>query len=111
MVDVQVAYDTNLPKAKEVIQAVADEVWREQLEGATIMQEPEIWGVQSFGDNSIAIRLALVTEPGEQFAVARVIRERLKYAFDEHDIEIPVPQRTVWMHQVGGTAEATTPAS
>ncbi|NNF65568.1 MAG: mechanosensitive ion channel family protein [Acidimicrobiia bacterium] len=110
VVDVQVAYDTDLPKAKEVIKAVADEVWGDQLEGATIMQAPEIWGVQSFGDNSIAIRLALVTEPGEQFAVARVVRERLKYAFDEHGIEIPFPQRTVWMHQVGG-GEAPTPAT
>lgn len=107
VVDVEVAYDTDLPKAKSVIKAVADEIWHEKTELATITEEPEIWGVQNFGENSIAIRLAVVTEPGEQFAVARLIRERLKYAFDEHGIEIPFPQRTVWMHQVG---EPPTPA-
>ncbi len=39
-------------------------------------------------------------EPAEQFAAARELRARLKYAFDEEGIEIPFPQRTVWMHQV-----------
>jgi small conductance mechanosensitive channel len=30
----------------------------------------------------------------------REVRKRLKLAFDREGIEIPFPQRTVWMHRV-----------
>ncbi|HEC08997.1 MAG TPA: mechanosensitive ion channel family protein, partial [Acidimicrobiales bacterium] len=49
------------------------------------------------GDSAIAIRLAVKTEPAEQWQTARLLRARLKQALDEAGIEIPFPQRTVWM--------------
>jgi small conductance mechanosensitive channel len=70
------------------------------LEAATVLEEPEIWGVEAFGASSIAIRLVLKVEPGEQWATAREVRKRLKAAFDDAGIEIPFPQRVVWMHNV-----------
>lgn len=99
VMDIEVAYDTDLTAASEIIKRVADDVWHSDLEHATVLEEPEIWGVEKFGDNSIAIRLVLVVEPGEQFATAREIRGRLKPAFDAAGIEIPFPQRTVWLHE------------
>jgi len=100
VLDVEVAYDTDLSTAASVIKETADTLWRDQLDTATILEEPEIWGVESFGASSIAIRLVLKVEPNEQWAAAREMRKRLKVAFDEAGIEIPFPQRTVWMHQV-----------
>ncbi len=97
VLDIEVAYDTDIAAATAVIKEVADGVWREQLPNATIIEEPTIAGVQSFGENAIAIRLMAKTEPGEHFATARELRGRLKVAFDEAGIEIPFPQRTVWM--------------
>ena len=113
MLDIEVAYDTDIPHAMTVIKHVADEVWREAPENATILEEPEIWGVEAFGASAIAIRLAVKVEPGEQWATSREIRKRLKHAFDEDGIEIPFPQRTVWMHEVAGEpapAPVETPA-
>jgi small conductance mechanosensitive channel len=98
VLDVEVAYDTDLGQASAVIKQVADSVWHDQLEAATVLEEPEIWGVQELGASGIAIRVALKTEPGEQFATAREMRRRIKLAFDEAAIEIPFPQRTVWIH-------------
>ena len=66
-----------------------------------MLEEPEIWGVQNFGADAISIRLAVKTEPGEQWATGRIIRARLKKAFDEHGIEIPFPQQTVWFRHQG----------
>jgi len=103
VLDVDVAYDTDIDLAASVIKQVADELWRENLESATILEEPEIWGVQNFGADSISIRLAVKTEAGEQWATGRQIRARLKKAFDANGIEIPFPQRTVWVHQVDDT--------
>jgi small conductance mechanosensitive channel len=100
VLDVEVAYDTDIPHAMRVIKEVADGVWQDQIEDATVLEEPEIWGVEMFGASSIAIRLVLKVEPGEQWATAREVRRRLKTAFDAEEIEIPFPQRTVWMRTV-----------
>jgi small-conductance mechanosensitive channel len=109
VLDIEVAYDTDLGDAMRVMKAVADEVWNDNLPHATIIEEPEIWGVQSFGSDAIAIRLVAKVEPGEQWATGREIRRRLKIAFDEAGIEIPFPQRTVWLHEVED--EPATPAA
>lgn len=104
IVDVEVAYDTDIAHAMEVIKEVADGLWREQPDSYTIIREPVVAGVQAFGENSIALRLMARTEPGEQFGTARELRRRLKYALDEAGIEMPFPQRTIWVrsHQGAG---------
>jgi moderate conductance mechanosensitive channel len=56
-----------------------------------------VWGVEDFGDNEITIRLVVKTKPQVQWKVARELRRRLKAAFDAEGIEIPFPQRTLWL--------------
>ena len=97
VLDVDVAYDTDITTAMAVIKQVADSVWQEQLPNATIIEEPAIAGVQSLGENAVSIRLMAKTEPGEHWAVSRELRARLKEALDEAGIEIPFPQRAIWV--------------
>ena len=97
IMEIDVAYDTDLDLAMETMKTVADGVWNEQLEEATIVEEPVISGIQNFGADAITIRLSVKTEPAEQWSTGRVLRKRLKEAFDEAGIEIPFPQRTVWL--------------
>ncbi len=112
VLDIEVAYDTDLDLASNVIKRVADEIWREGAGDATIIEEPEVWGVESFGPSAVAIRLAVKTEPAEQFRTARVIRRRLKQAFDDAGIEIPFPQQTVWFGETpAASTDASAPAS
>lgn len=99
VLDIEVAYDTNIEKASRVIKEVADQVWHEHVPNATIIEEPELWGVELFGESSIAIRLVCKVEPGEQWNTNRVIRRRVKEAFDREGIEIPFPQRVIWTKQ------------
>jgi small conductance mechanosensitive channel len=98
VLDVEVAYDTDLARASQIIKDVADSIFNDQLENATVLEEPEIWGIQELGASAIAIRVALKTEPGEQWATAREMRRRIKERFDAEGIEIPFPQRTIWVH-------------
>ncbi len=102
VLDIEVAYNTDMNLAMHVIKEVADGVWRDELEHATITEEPEIWGVENFGENAISIRLVVKVQPGEQWSTAREIRRRLKLAFDEHGIEIPFPQRVMWIKREDG---------
>jgi moderate conductance mechanosensitive channel len=81
---------------------VADEVWEDgEWGGDEVMERPEVWGVQSLGASSVAIRLVVKTEPSQQWAVERELRLRLKIALDEAGIEIPFAQQTVWLRHQG----------
>ena len=102
--DIEVAYDTDIDHAMEVMKRVLDEVWNEQPGYATIIEEPEVQGVQSFSANGVVIRAVAKTDPAEQWAVARKIRARFKKAFDDEGIEIPFPQRTIHLAD-GATTE------
>ena len=100
VLDIEVSYDTDLPHAMQVIKRVANGVWEEAPDNATILEEPEIWGVEALADSAIVIRLVMKVEPSEQWATARLVRGRIKEAFDAEGIRIPFPQQTVWLHQV-----------
>ena len=93
LLDVEVAYDTDIEQAKGVIKRVADTLWHERDD---ILEEPEVWGVERLGPNAIVIRLVVKTRPADQYDVSRELRQRLKEAFDAEGIEIPFPQQVVW---------------
>jgi small-conductance mechanosensitive channel len=94
LLDVDVAYDTDLAHARTVIKRVADELWSE---GTDILEEPDLWGVESLGQHAVTLRLVVKTRPSRQWVVSRALREEIKRAFDAEGIEIPFPQQTVWM--------------
>lgn len=102
LLDVEVAYDTDLRLAEGVIQRVANEMWRDpEWGGDELIEEPEVWGVQNLGASGIAIRLVIKTAPATQWQVERELRLRIKEAFDQAGIEIPFPQRTIWLRKEG----------
>jgi small-conductance mechanosensitive channel len=104
VVDVDVAYDTDIKRATDVIKATADAMWSDESAPSTMIEEPEVLGVENLGADGIAIRLMVKTAPDTQLAVARELRARIKRAFDAEGIEIPFPQRTVWHRVDDGTA-------
>ena len=93
LLDIQVAYGTDIAQARAVIKEVADAVWHESDD---VLAEPEIWGVEALGASGIDIRLVVKTRPSAQWDVARQVRERIAAAFAEEGIEIPFPQQMVW---------------
>ena len=97
LLDVAVAYGTDIDAASELIRRVASEMAHEDDYRDTFLAEPDIWGVQNLGNDSVDIRLVIKTRPGEQWGIARELRRRLKNAFDVAEVEIPFPQRTVWL--------------
>ncbi len=46
--------------------------------------------------------MTVTTAPGTQWGMQRELREALKVAFDAAGIEIPFPQRTVWLRNQDG---------
>jgi small-conductance mechanosensitive channel len=110
LLDVQVAFETDLDEATRVIKTAADEVWHSDDVGRSVLEEPEVWGVEGFGPTGIAIRLVVKTQPADQWKVLRELRSRIKVALDRAGIGFGF-QRIPWS---GGDAAPapgpTTPA-
>jgi small conductance mechanosensitive channel len=107
LLDIEVAYGTDVEHGIAVIKRVADEAWREEAWSTEILEEPEVWGVERLGADGMAVRLVVKTKPLSQWKVARELRARIKRAFETEGIEIPFPQRVVWHRgtPVGGPAQ------
>ncbi|MGZ4306572.1 MAG: mechanosensitive ion channel family protein [Solirubrobacteraceae bacterium] len=91
LLDVQIALDSDIDRARDAMKRVADEVWHQDR---AIIEEPEVWGVQSLGPGGITIRLVAKTRPLEQWRISRLLRERIKTELDREGIEVPPP--TPW---------------
>lgn len=109
VLDVGVAYDTDLDRARQVILTTAEAVRNDPDHATSFLEPPEVVGVQELGADAIALRLMCKTPAGSQWALARELRGRLKSAFDREGIEFPFPQRTIWIRTESDTLNAPIP--
>lgn len=74
---------------------------------AVIWQPPPRVRFREFGDSSLNFELlAWIKLPAERGLVIHEINRNIYYKFKEDDIEIPYPQRVVYLHQVKDVPEA-----
>ncbi|MGI9155896.1 MAG: mechanosensitive ion channel family protein [Marmoricola sp.] len=96
VLDIPVGYSEDLTRVRGILKDVAHDLWDDEDFKGQIIEEPEVWGVQSLEPDSVIVRVTMKTPPGQQWVVAREMRERIKARFDFENIEIPKPQRVVW---------------
>jgi small conductance mechanosensitive channel len=101
VLDINVGYREDLARVRRVLDEVAHDLWEDDDFRGVIIEQPEVWGVESLGVDGIVVRVTLKTAPMEQWGVARAMRERIKARFDHEGIEIPYPQRVVWHREAG----------
>lgn len=97
VLDIGVAYKENVDEVIAVMKEVGDSMRSDPEFGPRILEDLEIFGLDSFGDSSINIRGRFKTLPLQQWGVAREYRRRIKAAFDERGIEIPFPHVTLYV--------------
>jgi len=68
----------------ETARLAQDEEWQPMLDGT-----PEVWGVETIGDNRVVVRIVARTQPGAQWGIGRELRRRLKLRFDAEGIRLP----------------------
>jgi small conductance mechanosensitive channel len=61
-----------------------------------MLEEPDIFGIEKFADSAVVIKGRIKTKPIRQWLVGREFLRRIKYAFDENNIEIPFPHRSIY---------------
>src|SRR5690606_35677666 len=95
VVDLGVAYHTNVDEAIEILRDeaarfAADPLWKPRLDGI-----PEVVGVEGLGDSKVTLRVLLRTRPGKHWEVGREYRRRAIIRLDREGVKVPNPNRTV----------------
>ncbi|WP_019156713.1 mechanosensitive ion channel family protein [Robertmurraya massiliosenegalensis] len=90
LVDIGISYADDIDKAVDVMQRACERVAEVT---PTIVEGPNVLGVQAFGTSDVILRVIAKTVNGEQWTVERLLRKAIKEAFDENGIEIPFPHQ------------------
>jgi small conductance mechanosensitive channel len=106
VLDVTVGYTEDLNHVRRVLEEVAHDLWDDEDFRGLIIEEPEVWGVESLGVDGIVMRVTLKTAPMEQWGVARRMRERVKARFEHEGINLAVAQRVSWQESAPSAAHA-----
>lgn len=99
VIDVDVAYDSDLAAARAAILDGARRLVESEPWSDVVLDEPQLLGVEALGADGITLRMTVKVEPGAQWGLQRALREAIKAALDDADIEIPFPQRTLWIRR------------
>ena len=97
VLDIDIAYDADIDTACGLMKKVLDDY--AAANGDVVLEAPEVLGVQNLGENSVQLRAQMKVLPGKQWAAGRELRASIKKALDEAGIEIPFPQRTLWVRR------------
>jgi small conductance mechanosensitive channel len=96
VLDIGVAYKENIQQVMDFMKQTGDELKEDKEFNDKILEPIEIFGLDKFGDSALIIKARFKTKPGEQWAVGREFRKRLKTIFDQRNIEIPFPHTTLY---------------
>lgn len=92
------AYQTNADEAIALVEKVANLMYQDCDCQEKLIEAPQILGVEDFGERGFVVRVWFKTEPLKQWEVSREFRRRVKNAFEEANIILPLPQQQIWLN-------------
>jgi moderate conductance mechanosensitive channel len=91
VIDMPVAHDTDLERARAVMQEVADAMYADEDWAPVLLAEPESLGVEQITAEGVFLRLVVRATNAAQWRVGRELRMRLKERFVAEGIRTPLP--------------------
>ena len=93
--DIGVDYLCDTDEVVAVMRRVGAELRADPRFGQLMLDDVEVFGVDTFADSAVIIKGRIRTLPIKQWDVGREYLRRLKKAFDSQGISIPFPKRTL----------------
>lgn len=100
-ITIGIGYGDDIKTAKEIMSKSANAHPLVLKEGQENAPSNPVIVVTSLGDSSVNIAVRSWSKSENYWTVHNDLIEELKYKMDEANIEIPFPQRTVWMKTEG----------
>lgn len=89
IIDLAVPVDADIEDVEHAMLTTARELAHEPKWRSRVLEDPEVWGLESITGDALVIRLVMKTRAGSKDDVARELRMRLKHAVDEMGITLP----------------------
>lgn len=96
VIELGVAYKEDVDTVMDLLRVIGTELQSDAAIGAKLLAPLEVLGVEDFAASAVIIKLRMRTVPGDQWAVARELRRRIKKRFDADGIELPFPHLSVY---------------
>ncbi|WP_228558085.1 mechanosensitive ion channel family protein [Myxococcus sp. AB056] len=90
IVDMAVAYESDLKKVMDVIRQVCEQV--PMLSQGKVSEIPKLLGIESMDESWMTMRIEAKVQPGTHFDVKRLLNRLLIEAFTANGLEIPYPK-------------------
>jgi small conductance mechanosensitive channel len=81
----------HVERVKSLFFELAKQMRDDATYGPMILNDPEMLGVDSLGDNNYTVRFTLKTLPLKRWEVRRELLRRMKEKFQELQIKVSVP--------------------
>jgi small conductance mechanosensitive channel len=101
VMDIGIPYGEDPDRVAAALREIGGSLMEEAAFRPNILEPLEVLGVDAFGDSQVTIKARIKTVPLKQWEVGRELRRRIAHGFKERGIEIPFPQRTVWVRSEG----------
>ncbi len=108
VLEVEVAYDSDLEKVISVIKRVGTDMYNDPALKKSILEPMDVMGVDQLGASSIVIKSRIKVVAGKQWGLRRAFLLRIKPAFDAEGIEIPY-QHIVYINKTEEPAPVLSP--
>lgn len=89
IIDLAVPVDADIEQVESAMLEAAKSLAEEPKWRSRIIEQPEIWGLESVSGDALVIRLVMKTRATAKDDVARELRMRLKHAVDELGLTLP----------------------
>lgn len=93
ILDLPLAYNSDLDKAKKVLEAAALKLADTPNLKSGLIGKPEIWGVQALAGEEVIFRLVQQVRPSKKDVLSRVLRQEVKMALDKAGIKLSTPEQ------------------
>ena len=101
LLDIGVAYKEDTDRCLAVLKEVGTALESDPVFSRKLLGPFEYLGIQDLGNSSVVLRIMVKTQPQDGSIVLRELRRRVKKAFDEAGIEIPIPHMKLVRDPVG----------
>jgi len=100
---ISVDYRENSDRILELLKQVGQELRNDPAYGALVVADPEVPGIERVAGGEVDYLMLVKTRPGQQWAVSRHLRRRIKECFQKNNVQPGNPARVYVMEGPPGT--------